>query len=105
MLESLRSMRLLALSVGSGDVIETVRHLAEASGGYIVDPHTGVGVAGLRRHLEQTPPPTDDQGKAASAANAGDDTTPVLLCMACAHPSKFPDFIQEVMTSQAPNQA
>ena len=102
MIGALRSMRLRALSVGSEAVSEAARQLAEASGGYTVDPHTGVGVAGLKMHLEQQQQqkashPTSAAPAAGGGGSGGtEQTAAVLLCMACAHPAKFPDFVKQV---------
>jgi len=68
-------------SAGSADdaaTLETIRRTWDEYG-YLLDPHTAVGVAVA----------TDYQN------NAADDVP--MLCVATAHPAKFPDSIAEVL--------
>lgn len=82
MCDKLRSMNFFSVSVGSAAVADVAATILKGSGGYLVDPHTGVGVAGMQKFLLESSPQVDSG-------------TP-LLCMACAHPAKFPSFLQQV---------
>eukprot|EP00193_Tetraselmis_chui_P002577 CAMPEP_0177758094 /NCGR_PEP_ID=MMETSP0491_2-20121128/4004_1 /TAXON_ID=63592 /ORGANISM="Tetraselmis chuii, Strain PLY429" /LENGTH=501 /DNA_ID=CAMNT_0019273811 /DNA_START=209 /DNA_END=1714 /DNA_ORIENTATION=- len=75
-LAALVALKLESVSSDCGEVSDAVASVRAASGGYVVDPHTGVGLAALR------------QGVSAEEATQGP-----FLCMACAHPSKFPEFL------------
>ena len=57
----------------------TLAEIADVHGrtGYLVDPHTAVGLG------------------AAPAAAAGDPATCPIVCLATAHPAKFPDAVEE----------
>ncbi len=72
-----------ALAVGRPVVLSTIQGVFEASGkeggdGYILDPHTAVGVA-------------------AAAQEGGWVEGEVVVCMGCAHPAKFAGTIQQAL--------
>ena len=71
-----------ATSIDTATTLRTIRAVYEAHG-YIVDPHTAVGIAAAR-HL-------------GSAENGGD----APICMAAAHPAKFPDAVREAIGTTA----
>jgi len=90
----LQDMGLRAVSLGRQEVLEAVRQTHDACG-YIVDPHTGVGLAGLRWMLEEA-----GQSPQGDGGIGLDCRATRLLCTACAHPSKFPEFILEAFGCQ-----
>lgn len=61
---------------GSGDRSETLRTIRDvhANHGYLLDPHTAVGVHVAQRFLDDDEP---------------------MICLATAHPAKFPDAIRD----------
>ena len=82
-MDTLKAMNFWSISTPVPDVKEVALSLHSCCG-YLIDPHTCVGMAGLRQFLL-----TADLGESV------ENNTP-LLCMACAHPAKFPAFIQQV---------
>lgn len=68
----------LALSVDKTATLSTIRDF-HASTGYLLDPHTAVGVK--------------------AAQQLGDGTVPVI-CLATAHPAKFGDAVQQAIGQQ-----
>ncbi|XP_075263486.1 threonine synthase-like 2 [Convolutriloba macropyga] len=83
-MDTLKAMNFWSISTPVPDVKEVALSLHSCCG-YLIDPHTCVGMAGLRQFLL-----TADLGESV------ENNTP-LLCMACAHPAKFPAFIQQVL--------
>lgn len=73
----------LALSVDKTATLSTIRDF-HASTGYLLDPHTAVGVK--------------------AAQQLGDGTVPVI-CLATAHPAKFGDAVQQAIGQQPPTPA
>ncbi len=73
--QSLSSMGIVAEQVGDAETLEEMRH-TYAETGWIVCPHTAVGVAASRRR-------------------AGAETTTV--CLATAHAAKFPETVKEAL--------
>ena len=65
-----------AVAVSEDDTLATIRDVYQRHG-YVLDPHTAVGVAAARRVA------------AAEGASGGP------ICMAAAHPAKFPDPVGE----------
>ncbi len=63
----------LSASIDQEETVDTIRALYEDSG-YVIDPHTAVGVAAYKRLKDQL------------------DGNPVI-CLATAHPCKFPDAV------------
>jgi len=82
-MEELASINMRAISMRGPYVKEAALALHSCCG-YLIDPHTSVGMAGLRQYLNS-----------ATSPDILKDGTP-LLCMACAHPAKFPGFVQQV---------
>lgn len=63
--------RIVATSVNTADTRRAI-HATYRDAGYVVDPHTAVGIAAARRFESEGP----------------------MLCLATAHPAKFPDAVR-----------
>jgi len=63
-----------ATSVNVSETFETIRAVYRESG-YVADPHTAVGLAAARRHPVAQP----------------------TVCLATAHPAKFPEAVDEAI--------
>jgi threonine synthase len=70
--------RVWGASVADDVTLGTMRAVADATG-YLADPHTAVGLEGVRRYREAT----------------GDDTPALVL--ATAHPAKFPEAVRRAL--------
>ncbi|NDY43444.1 threonine synthase [Dissulfurirhabdus thermomarina] len=64
----------VSASVGEAETLETIRRVYEAHG-YLLDPHSAVGVAAAAKCRGELPPGP-------------------LVCLATAHPAKFPDAVR-----------
>jgi threonine synthase len=74
--EAPRAPRMLAESIDDAGTVDEIAATHEATG-YIADPHTAVGLAVARRlHLGKERP---------------------VVCMATAHPAKFPDAVEQAI--------
>lgn len=71
--------------ISSEEIVEKIKEFY-SSFGYFLDPHTAVGVAALVRKLE-----TEPDG----------DYIPTI-CLATAHPAKFPETIEKTVSAQVP---
>jgi threonine synthase len=65
---------IVAGSAGTAETLATIREIHERSG-YVVDPHTAVGIAVGRRLVKSRP----------------------LVCLATAHPAKFPESVDKAV--------
>ncbi|HLA64916.1 MAG TPA: threonine synthase [Rhodothermales bacterium] len=70
--------RVWGTSVDDAATLGTMRAVHDATG-YVADPHTAVGLEGIRRYREHT-----------------GDPTPALV-LSTAHPAKFPEAVQEAL--------
>lgn len=75
--DALHDLGMWSSAVSNQRVLSTIAHVAEVRG-YVLDPHTAVGVSAVR-------------GEAPGAAGGGGG--PHVVCMACAHPAKFMDTV------------
>ena len=66
----------VSASVEDGEILEMVRRFHQENG-YLLDPHTAVGVRATEKNNIQTP----------------------VICLACAHPAKFGQAIREALGS------
>ncbi len=66
--------RIVAGSVTTAETLSTIREVWKASG-YVIDPHTAVGVAAARRFPGNEP----------------------MVCLATAHPAKFPESVDKAI--------
>ena len=64
----------VSASVEDGEILEMVRRFHQENG-YLLDPHTAVGVRATEKNNIQTP----------------------VICLACAHPAKFGESIREAL--------
>ena len=78
--EQLRSW-IWGTSVSDEATLQSMRHIYERTG-YVADPHTAVGLEGVRRYRRAT----------------GDDTPAVVL--ATAHPAKFPAVVERALGTE-----
>ena len=80
-----------AYRVDEDQTLATVAQTHQRCGGYLVDPHTAVGVHAA------------DQHDAAIAAGSSDDdpNTPTVI-LATAHPAKFPDAVEQACGVRPP---
>ncbi|MET0727482.1 MAG: threonine synthase [Acidimicrobiales bacterium] len=74
--EAPRSDRFQAAAVGDDEILDVIRSVHE-SFGVLVDPHTAVGVAAARARRRSADVP--------------------MVCVATAHPAKFPDAVEEAV--------
>ena len=74
----LQDQPITATAVDTAETLATIQRIHNAHG-YVLDPHTAVGVA------------------AAEALVPGANRERPLVCIATAHPAKFPDAIQEAL--------
>jgi threonine synthase len=65
---------ILAGKADTGETLETIRDIYVRHG-YVVDPHTAVGIAVARRLIQSRP----------------------LVCLATAHPAKFPESVDQAI--------
>eukprot|EP00962_Isochrysis_galbana_P046235 scaffold18530_cov134-Isochrysis_galbana.AAC.1 len=76
---------------------ETLQTIKAAHGrGYTLDPHTAVGVAAALHHPFSAAPLDLTQGGMAAGVESF-DTSPAVICMACAHPVKFAATVGEAL--------
>lgn len=66
---------IVAVAVGTAETVATIRDVHRRHG-YVVDPHTAVGIAGARKMSRGEGPP---------------------ICMAAAHPAKFPESVRKAL--------
>jgi threonine synthase len=62
--------------------------------GYLLDPHTAVGVCVAEKVGRATPPGAEAAARVGRATSLHAGAAPVL-CLATAHPAKFPDAIRK----------
>lgn len=78
-----------SLSISDEDTRNTIRTVYESNNGYLLDPHTAVAVAAASSYQDKLP------------GNAK------IVCLATAHPAKFPEIMQNTLGtgSTLPQQA
>ncbi len=69
---------------GEDDTLETMRRIY-AESGYLIDPHTAVGVHAAMRESVNEP-----------------DSAAPIVALACAHPAKFPDAVEKATGIRPP---
>ncbi len=76
--------RFSAHRVDEAETLDTIRAVHRQTG-YLLDPHTAVGVAAAQREMQST----------------GNDANPMVV-LATAHPAKFPDAVEEASGVRPP---
>lgn len=64
-------------AIDDATTLQTIRQVAAETGGYHLDPHSAVGVAAAQRLAQELPDP--------------------VVCLATAHPAKFPDTMERAL--------